>query len=104
MLVQVETLEALAKIGANAAVESVDGIFVCPADLAASMGYPGEPGRLEMREAVVNAIRRIRAAGKSPGILTPDPVLFDAACQAGAVFVAPDIDMVALKRDLSRRR
>ena len=60
------------------------------------MGFPGEPGRPEVREAVVAAIRRIRAAGKPPGILTPDPVLFEAACQAGAVFVASDIDMVTL--------
>lgn len=103
LLVQVETVEALANIEAIAAVDGVDGIFVGPADLAASMGFPGEPGRPEVREAVVAAIRRIRAAGKPPGILTPDPVLFEAACQAGAIFVARDIDMVALKKGLTRQ-
>ena len=64
LLVQVETVEAVAQIEAIAAVPGIDGIFVGPADLAASMGYPGEPGHPEVRAAVVDAIRRIRAAGK----------------------------------------
>lgn len=102
LLVQVETVEAVAQIEAIAAVPGIDGIFVGPADLAASMGFPGEPGRPEVRAAVVEAIRRIRAADQPPGILTPDPVLFDAACAAGAVFVARDIDLLALRKGLSR--
>lgn len=102
LLVQVETVEAVAQIEAIAAVPGIDGIFVGPADLAASMGFPGEPGRPEVRAAVVDAIRRIRAAGQPPGILTPDPVLFDAACAAGAQFVARDIDLLALRKGLTR--
>jgi len=102
LLVQVETVEALAQIEAIAAVPGIDGIFVGPADLAASMGFPGEPGRPEVRAAVVDAIRRIRAAGRPPGILTPDPALFEAACEAGAVFVSRDIDLLALRKGLSR--
>src|SRR5690606_30704559 len=72
LLVQVETGEALEEIEAIAAVEGVDGIFIGPADLAASLGYVGEPGHPKVVEAVENAIRRIRAAGKPAGILTPD--------------------------------
>ena len=42
LLVQVETAEALRHIEDIAAVEGVDGIFIGPSDLAASMGYPGQ--------------------------------------------------------------
>ena len=48
MLVQVETEEAMKNIEAICAVDGVDGVFIGPADLHASMGYIGEtsnPGR-----------------------------------------------------------
>ncbi|MCB1395290.1 MAG: 4-hydroxy-2-oxo-heptane-1,7-dioate aldolase [Rhodobacter sp.] len=101
LLVQVETREALDHIEAIAAVPGVDGIFVGPADLAASLGHPGEATHPDVRAAVVDAIRRIRAAGKPPGILTMDPVLFEAAVEAGAVFVSRDLDLLALRKGLS---
>ncbi len=42
VLVQVETKTALDEIEAIAAVPGVDGIFIGPADLHASLGFPGE--------------------------------------------------------------
>lgn len=97
LLVQVETRSALDEIEAIAAVDGVDGIFIGPADLSASLGFPGEPGRPEVVEAILSAIRRIRAAGKAPGILTPDAALYQAAIAAGAVFVSKTIDLLALR-------
>jgi 4-hydroxy-2-oxoheptanedioate aldolase len=44
----------------------VDGVFIGPADLSASLGHPGDPGHPEVRGAIDDAIRRIRAAGKAP--------------------------------------
>ena len=102
VLLQVETLQAIDQIEAIAAVPGVDGIFVGPADLAAALGYPGESGRPEVRAAVVDAIRRIVATGVPAGFLSPDPTYADAASAAGALFVARDIDIVALKRGLAR--
>lgn len=103
LLLQVETREALDQIEAIAAVPGVDGIFVGPADLAASLGYPGEATHTDVRATIVDAIRRIRAAGKPPGILTMDPVLFDMALDAGAVFVARDLDLLALRKGLTKQ-
>ncbi|WP_138469212.1 HpcH/HpaI aldolase/citrate lyase family protein [Poseidonocella sp. HB161398] len=100
LLVQVESAAALAQIEAIAAVPGVDGIFVGPADLAASLGHPGEPGHPEVRVAVADAIRRIRAAGLPPGILAMDPALHAAALEAGAVFVSGDLDIIALRKGL----
>ncbi len=97
LLVQVETRAALDQIEAIAAVEGVDGIFIGPADLAASLGHPGNPGHPEVVTAILAAIRRIRAAGKPPGILTTDAALYEAAIEAGAVFVSKTIDLLALR-------
>ena len=100
LLVQVETVAALERIEDIAAVPGVDGLFVGPADLAASLGYPGQPGHPEVRAAVCDAIRRIRAAGKPAGVLAVDPVLLAETVEAGAVFVSGEVDLGVLKRAL----
>ena len=43
MLVQVETREALSELEAIAKVDGVDGVFIGPSDLAASLGHLGNP-------------------------------------------------------------
>lgn len=102
LIIQVETAAALTEIEAMAAVPGIDAIFVGPADLAASLGHPGNPAHPEVRAAVLDAIRRIGAMGLPAGILTGDPTLYAEALQAGALFVSRDIDMAALKRGLSK--
>jgi 4-hydroxy-2-oxoheptanedioate aldolase len=76
----------------------VDGLFIGPADLAASMGHPGNPGHPEVRAAVLDAVRRIRAAGKPAGILSLDPDLLREAMAAGTLFTAVDVDQAILLR------
>jgi 4-hydroxy-2-oxoheptanedioate aldolase len=71
VLVQIETRQALKNIEAIAAVEGVDGLFIGPSDLAADLGHLGEPGHAEVRNAIEGALKRIRKAGKAPGILAP---------------------------------
>jgi len=100
VLVQVETRAALDQIEAIATVPGVDGIFVGPADLAASLGHPGEPNHPEVIAAVLDAISRIRAAGQPPGILTMNREVLARARAAGAVFLAGDVDLGALKTGL----
>jgi 4-hydroxy-2-oxoheptanedioate aldolase len=99
LLVQVETAEALTNIEAIAAVPGVDGIFVGPADLAASMGFPGDTSAPEVKAAILDAIRRICAAGKPAGILSLDPDLLKQAVAAGSVFTAVDVDQAILLRE-----
>jgi 4-hydroxy-2-oxoheptanedioate aldolase len=89
LLVQVETAEALAQLEAIAAVDGVDGIFIGPADLSASMGHPGNAGHPEVRAAIDDAIRRIRAAGKAPGILMVDLILLRNAADGLAAAFRP---------------
>ncbi|MBY6155390.1 HpcH/HpaI aldolase/citrate lyase family protein [Vannielia litorea] len=97
LLVQIETVEAMAQAEQIAAVDGVDGIFIGPADFAASMGYAGQPTHPEVKTAILDGIRRIKAAGKAPGILTLDPTFQDEAREAGAVFVAVTLDSSVLR-------
>ena len=54
----------------------------------------------EVRTVVLDTIKRIVAAGVPAGLLSADRSYTDEGIEAGAVFVAPDIDMVALKRGI----
>ncbi len=98
LIVQVETREAMDNIEEIAATPGVDGIFIGPADLAASLGHPGEPNHPNVRSAIAESISRVRAAGKPAGFLSADRGLMDLALEAGCVFAAIDIDIVALRR------
>ena len=83
LLVQVETRAALEQVEAIAAVEGVDGVFIGPSDLSASMGHLGQPAHPEVRAAIDRAIRRDPGAGKAPGILCADEALARALPRAG---------------------
>jgi len=98
LLVQAETREALANLDAIAAVDGVDGVFIGPADLSASMGHMGNPGHAEVQAAFEDAIARINRAGKAAGILTPDETLARKYLDLGALFVAVGLDTNLLVR------
>ncbi len=69
LLVQVETRKAMASLDAIAEVEGVDGVFIGPNDLSADMGYLGNWQHPEVWKVMEDAAKRIRKAGKAPGIL-----------------------------------
>ena len=98
LLVQVETAEAVAEIEAIAAVDGVDGIFVGPDDLAASLGHPGDLGHPEVVAAVEGAITRVVRAGKPAGTLTLDRAVARRGLELGAGFVAVGLDAALLAR------
>jgi 4-hydroxy-2-oxoheptanedioate aldolase len=61
------------------------------------MGHPGNAGHPEVRAAIDDAIRRIRAAGKAPGILMVDDARARECLALGAQFVAVGMDMILLR-------
>jgi 2,4-dihydroxyhept-2-ene-1,7-dioic acid aldolase len=97
LLVQVETAEALEQLDAIASVDGVDGVFIGPADLSASLGYPGEPFHPEVTRVINDAIRRIRACGKAPGILMVNEARARECLDLGALFVAVALDTLLLR-------
>lgn len=92
LLVQAETVEALAHLDAIAATPGVDGVFIGPADLSASMGHPGNPGHPDVQAAIHDGIARILRAGKAPGILATTESQARQWLAAGALFVAVGVD------------
>ncbi|WP_103310180.1 MULTISPECIES: 4-hydroxy-2-oxoheptanedioate aldolase [unclassified Pseudomonas] len=100
LLVQIESREGLANLDAIAAVEGVDGVFIGPADLSASMGFRGNPGHPQVQAAIEDAIARILQAGKGAGILSADEKLARRYIELGAAFVAVGVDTTVLMRGL----
>jgi 4-hydroxy-2-oxoheptanedioate aldolase len=101
LLVQAETREALANLDAIAAVDGIDGVFIGPADLSASLGHVGNPNHPEVQAAIEDAIARINRAGKAAGILTPDEAQARKYLELGALFVAVGLDTNLLARSTS---
>ncbi|TIT89431.1 MAG: 4-hydroxy-2-oxo-heptane-1,7-dioate aldolase, partial [Mesorhizobium sp.] len=98
LLLQVETREALGNLESIASVEGVDGVFVGPADLAASFGHRGQPSHPEVVDAIVGAIERLKALGKPAGILTPDEKFAARCISLGTLFTAVGVDVAVLAR------
>jgi 4-hydroxy-2-oxoheptanedioate aldolase len=98
VLVQAETQTALNNLDAIAAVEGVDGVFIGPADLSASLGYIGQPDHPVVRAAIEDAFARILKAGKAPGFLTPDETLSRHYLERGGLFVGVGLDGNLLTR------
>ena len=103
LLVQVETRAGLAALDAILGVAGVDGVFIGPADLSADMGYPGCPDAPEVQAAIEDALGRIRAAGKAPGILSDDAAAVERYLACGAQFVAVGVDVAILGAALRAR-
>ena len=101
VLVQAETQTALDNLDAIAAVDGVDGVFIGPADLSASMGHIGEQDHPRVRAAMEDAFARILRAGKAPGILMADDALARHYIDLGGLFVAVGLDGNLLARHSS---
>lgn len=99
LLLQVETKTALDQLEAIAAVDGVDGVFIGPADLSASLGYGGNASHPEVVKVVEDALRRIVSTGRAAGVLTGDPALVARYLECGATFVAVGVDMGILARE-----
>ncbi|MBA8853464.1 4-hydroxy-2-oxoheptanedioate aldolase [Ochrobactrum intermedium] len=93
LLLQIESRAGLAALENIASADGVDGVFIGPADLAADMGYLGNPGAPEVQSAVKDGLRRIQACGKAAGILTSDRFLAKDYIDLGACFVAVGSDV-----------
>jgi len=96
LLVQAETVKALDNLSRICAVDGVDGVFIGPADLAASMGHRGRPDHPDVQAAIEAAIKTIVASGKAAGTLTIDAASARRYFELGASFVAVGIDVTLL--------
>jgi len=104
LLLQVESRAGLAALDEILTLDDVDGIFIGPADLAADMGFGNNSAAPEVQHAIDDALKRIRAAGKTAGILTGNPKLAQHYISIGANFVGVGNDVALLVDALSALR
>lgn len=71
VLAQVETVGATDRLEAICNVDDVDGVFIGPADLAASMGHLGNPGATEVQDLMQRCAEICKSIGKPIGTLAP---------------------------------
>jgi 4-hydroxy-2-oxoheptanedioate aldolase len=102
VLVQVETPAAMDNIEKIAAVDGIDGVFIGPADLHASLGYAGETANPKVKPMIDDGILRIRKAGKAAGILTGNEADARHWLDLGCQFVAVGADTVILARECEK--
>src|SRR5690349_2134874 len=99
VLVQVETREAMNELEAIARVDGIDGVFIGPSDLAASLGHLGNPAHAEVQTAIADAGRRLKKLGKPAGILTSNEDEARRYIEWGYLFVAVGSDVGLLARN-----
>ena len=98
LVVQVETTEGVDAAAEIAAVDGVDGVFVGPSDLAASLGVIGQQTHPDVVAAVHRALTAVRSAGKPVGVNAFDPAVAQSYLDAGASFVLVGADVALLAR------
>ncbi|HEU5017773.1 MAG TPA: HpcH/HpaI aldolase/citrate lyase family protein [Pseudolabrys sp.] len=98
VLVQVETRTALDNLESIAKVAGVDGVFIGPSDLAASLGHLGNPQHETVQKAIHEAVDRLKALGKPAGILTGNQEEAKRYIDWGFLFVAVGADVGLLAK------
>ncbi|TAM69231.1 MAG: 2-dehydro-3-deoxyglucarate aldolase [Microbacteriaceae bacterium] len=97
LFVQIETAEAIGNVEQIAALEGIDGIFLGPADLAASMGHLGRQDHPDVVASVENTIDVAHRLGTTVGVNAFAPAMAKHYLSAGAdfVFVGSDVTLLA---------
>ena len=93
LLVQVETGTALERLEEIASVEGVDGVFIGPSDLAASLGHLMDPGHDEVQRAIEDAAARLADAGTASGVLAVTAEEAERYAAWGFGFIAAGVDL-----------
>lgn len=98
VLVQIETFEALEQVDKIAAVPGVDGVFIGPADLAASMGHLGNAQHPEVQMAIDSGFARLKKLGKPSGYLTTNEAEVGRRMTQGVDFIAVNTEGALISR------
>jgi len=98
VFVQIETADAVDAAAEIAAVDGIDGVFVGPSDLAASLGLLGQQTHPDVTAAVLRAFAAVKDAGKPVGVNAFDPAVAQSYLDAGADFVLVGADVALLAR------
>ena len=100
LLIQIESVEGIKNLDEILKIDGIDGVFIGAVDLSATMGYQGNPNHPEVQKTVIDAIQRIRKAGKAAGILSTQHDVTQKYIELGTEFVAVGVDTSVLMNSL----
>lgn len=72
VIVQIETMQAVANLKEMLTVPGTDMFFIGPSDLSSAMGYPGQVNHPEVQKMIVHLVKEIHTAGKAAGTVAYD--------------------------------
>ena len=97
-LAYVENREAVANLEEIVTVPNIDLLFIGPADLSASLGYPTQTAHPEVQRAIAHVLRVAEAAGLPVGTVASDSVSARALIDQGVRFLAISSDLQMIGR------
>lgn len=98
VIVQIETAQAIANAAEIFATDGIDGVFIGPSDLAASMGLIGQQDHPDVVAAVEACIAAARAASMPVGVNAFAPATAQRYLDAGVDFLLVGADVALLAR------
>ena len=96
VIVQAETVTAMENLEGIASTDGIDGVFIGPSDLSASMGYINDASHPDVVDVVSNGLQVIRAAGKHAGLLCLDESKVSHFIDCGANFIGIGVDTLLI--------
>ena len=96
LIVQVETITGMGELEQIATTDGVDGVFIGPADLSASMGLPGQISHPDVLAEIDKALAKLAELDVPSGILWLDPAEAKRFIDAGTAFTAVGVDIAVL--------
>lgn len=102
LIAMLEGTEALASLESIGQTPGLDGLFVGPVDLSASLGFPGDAEHPIVVDAVRAVLTRITATGNAAGVYAPTPQAAARWIEHGAGLVALSADSAMLMDSFSR--
>lgn len=98
VVVQIEHIDSISNLEDILKTNGVDASIIGPYDLSASMGYPGEFERKELKYVVAEYLRICRKLKKPSGfhIIQPDAEMINKRIQQGFTFLGFSLDTLFL--------
>lgn len=99
VIVMIEHIEALDQLESILGLNGIDGIFVGPYDLSASMGITGKFDHPEFRDALAHILAQSKKAAVAAGIhiVDPEPAELKKRISEGYTFIAYSLDAVMFR-------
>jgi 4-hydroxy-2-oxoheptanedioate aldolase len=98
--IQIEHADAVEEVEKIAAVPHVDVLFIGPADLAQSMGIPGEWNHPRIWQAIERVARAVQTAGIHWAILPANAAYAQRCVDLGCRMLSVGLDVWSLQRGL----